>query len=92
MIMLTHNVNTSEGNISKQKTFEHNSYVNRRKDEQPRNDHFRATRQWLNIIFMIGAVAGVLLYLFHTPQTVGIIVILASMVFKIIECALRFIK
>lgn len=73
-------------------TFEHNSFANRRNEEKPANDHFRSTRQWLNIIFMIGAVVGVLLYLFHTPQTLGIIVILVSMVFKIIECALRFIK
>lgn len=53
---------------------------------------FHSTRQWLNIIFMVGAVAGVLVYLFHTPQTLGIIIILIAMVFKIIECALRFIK
>lgn len=55
-------------------------------------DQFRNTRQWLNIIFMVGAVVGVLFYLLHTPQTLGIIIILVSMVFKIIECALRFIK
>jgi len=60
--------------------------------EQQTADHFRSTRQWLNIIFMVGAVVGVLLYLFRTPQTIGVIVILASMVFKLIECALRFIK
>lgn len=49
-------------------------------------------RQWLNIIFMVGAVVGVAVYLLHTPQTLGIIIILAAMIFKIIECALRFIK
>lgn len=64
----------------------------RDKPELPEKDQFRNTRQWLNIIFMVGAVAGVLTYLFHTPQTVGIIIVLASMVFKIVECALRFIK
>lgn len=70
------------------------NYMERRhrKDKQPANDHFRSARQWLNIIFMLGAIVGVLLYLFHSPQTLGIIVILAAMVFKIIECALRFIK
>ncbi len=73
-------------------TFEHSNLGNRRNEEKPVNDHFRSTRQWLNIIFMIGAIVGVLLYLFHSPQTVGIIVILVSMVFKIIECALRFMK
>lgn len=73
-------------------SLENNTFGHRRDADRPVNDHFRATRQWLNIIFMIGAVVGVLLYLFHTPQTVGIIVILVAMVFKIIECALRFIK
>lgn len=72
-------------------TLDHNSF-NRRKEEQASNDHFRTTRQWLNLIFMIGGIVGVLLYLYHTPQTVGIIVILASMVVKFFECALRFIK
>lgn len=60
--------------------------------EAKRPDHFHEVRQWLNIIFMVGAVIGVLLYLFYKPQTTGIIVILAAMVFKLIECALRFIK
>ena len=69
-------------------------YMDRRHShELPENsDRFRSARQWLNIIFMIGAVIGVVLYLVHPPQTLGIIVILAAMVFKIIECALRFIK
>lgn len=69
-------------------------YLERRHHRDPKasNDHFRSARQWLNIIFMLGAIVGVLLYLFHTPQTPGIIVILVAMVFKIIECALRFIK
>ena len=64
----------------------------RDKPQQPEKDQFRSTRQWLNIIFMVGAVVGVLTYLFHTPQTLGIIIVLVSMVFKIVECALRFIK
>ncbi len=64
----------------------------RDKPQLPEADGFRNVRQWLNIIFMIGAIVGVLTYLFHTPQTVGIIIVLVSMVFKIVECALRFIK
>lgn len=64
----------------------------RGEEEKQKSDAFRQTRQWLNIIFMLGAVVGVLVYLFHTPQTLGIIIILAAMVFKIVECALRFIK
>ena len=69
-------------------------YLDRRhhRNADASKDHYHSTRQWLNIIFMIGAVVGVLLYLFHTPQAVGIIVILIAMVFKLVECALRFIK
>lgn len=73
---------------------ETNNHFAERRHRKPEGDkdRFRGTRQWLNIIFMAGAVIGVLLYVFHTPQTLGIIIILAAMVFKIIECALRFIK
>ncbi|MBO4660586.1 MAG: hypothetical protein J5610_03910 [Prevotella sp.] len=48
-------------------------------------------RQWLNIIFMIGAIIGVVIYLFGSQST-GIYVILGAMVFKIIECALRMFR
>lgn len=61
-----------------------------RRDEK--KDQFRTIRQWLNIVFMAGAVGGFALYELHSPQSVGIIVILSAMVFKIVECALRFIK
>lgn len=63
-----------------------------RGEENSKPDQFRNIRQWLNIIFMVGAVVGVAFYLLHTPQTLGIIIILSAMVFKIVECALRFIK
>lgn len=66
--------------------------IRRGEEESRKKDQFRTARQWLNILFMIGAVAGVLVYLFHTPQTLGIIIILVAMVFKIVECGLRFIK
>lgn len=59
---------------------------------EPKNDQFRVVRQWLNIIFMVGAIVGVAVYLLQTPQTLGIIIILAAMIFKLVECALRFIK
>lgn len=48
-------------------------------------------RQWLNIIFMVGALTGVIIYIFGTQST-GIYVILGAMVFKIIECALRMFR
>lgn len=55
------------------------------------DDRFFKIRNILNIIFTLGAVIGVLLYV-YSSQTVGTIIILISMVFKIIECILRFIR
>lgn len=51
---------------------------------------FLKVRNVLNLIFMIGAIIGIMVY-FLGSQTVGIIVILAAMIFKLIECVLRFI-
>ncbi|MFQ7112794.1 hypothetical protein [Hallella bergensis] len=69
-----------------------NLQLNRRRrgdDEAPRKNFLRL-RNWLNLVFMIGAVAGVLLY-FFADKTAGTIVILVAMVFKIVETALRFL-
>lgn len=54
-------------------------------------DRFFKVRNILNIIFLIGAVIGVAAYYLY-DHTVGIIIILASMVFKMVECCLRFSK
>lgn len=62
----------------------------RRGEETTRRDNSIRLRNWLNLIFMIGAVAGILVYFFG-DQTVGTIVILVAMVFKIIESAIRFL-
>lgn len=62
----------------------------RRPDEDSSRDRFFKTRNVLNILFMLGAIIGILLYLFAS-HTVGTIVILASMIFKVVECSLRFI-
>jgi hypothetical protein len=48
-------------------------------------------RNWLNIIFMLGAVVGLCLYFFHSKE-LGIYVILVSMVVKFAEAALRMFK
>ena len=45
-------------------------------------------RNWLNAIFMVGAVIGVLIYFFG-DHTIGTIVVLVAMVFKIVETAMR---
>lgn len=72
-----------------------NSTVRRpghRMHRQERKDRFLYIRQWLNIIFMIGAVIGVIVYFLADLTTTGTIIILVAMVFKIIECILRFIR
>ena len=48
-------------------------------------------RNVLNIIFMLGAIIGVAIYLLG-DTTIGTIVILADMSFKIVECSLRLIR
>ena len=53
-------------------------------------DRFLHIRQWLNIIFMLGAVVGVAVYFLADTTTAGTFI--AAMVFKIIECLLRFIR
>lgn len=51
-------------------------------------------RNILNLIFMIGAVVGVILYLQKNEQThmMGLYIILISMCFKIAESSLRMFK
>ncbi len=69
-------------------------YLQRRHrgEDNKKEDRFRTTRQWLNIIFMIGAIAGVVVYLTQPNQNLGSIIVLIAMFFKTIECALRFIR
>ncbi len=62
----------------------------RHRGEEEKPKQFLRLRNVLNIIFMLGAVVGVLIYLYG-DQTVGTIIILAAMVFKIVEAALRFL-
>lgn len=64
----------------------------RRNHSQPR-EHTRIDyiRQWLNIIFMLGAVVGVIFY-FLSDSNTGIIILLTAIVFKFVECVLRVIN
>lgn len=48
-------------------------------------------RQWLNIIFMLGAVVGAIVFLASDRNT-GIIIMLGAVVFKFVECILRVIN
>ena len=55
------------------------------------NDRFLKIRNWLNIIYILGAIAGMATYYFGST-TIGTIVIIVAMVFKFVECILRFIR
>jgi len=67
-----------------------NTFHHRKTDEQP-TDKLLPVRNILNLIFMAGAIVGVVLY-FFTNKTVGTVVILSAMVFKMAECCLRFFR
>lgn len=64
----------------------------RRNHRQPR-EHTRIDyiRHWLNIIFMLGAVVGVIFY-FLSDSNTGVIILLTAIVFKFVECVLRVIN
>lgn len=54
-------------------------------------DKFFKIRNILNLIFILGAVVGMIFYFFFGKET-GIVIILVSMAFKFFECIFRFIK
>ena len=64
----------------------------RRRNKRETEDRFLPIRQWLNIIFMLGALVGVIVYFLTDNTTTGTIIILVSMVFKMVESVLRFIR
>ncbi|ERJ78819.1 hypothetical protein J5A56_09620 [Prevotella melaninogenica] len=64
----------------------------RRRNKREVTDRFLPIRQWLNIIFMLGAIVGVAIYFLSDNTTIGIIIILVSMVFKMVESILRIIR
>jgi len=69
---------------------DNDSLERRHRNEEERDaDRLFKIRNILNIIFMIGVVVGVVLY-FYVAHNVGTIVILSAIVFKLIECSLRF--
>ena len=55
------------------------------------DDKYFKIRNVLNIIFMLGAIVGMGIFYFH-DRTMGTIVILTAMAFKIAECCFRFIR
>ena len=63
----------------------------RRGESDSSVDRFFKTRNILNSIFIIGAVIGMIVYFFAARNT-GTIIIIGAMLFKVIECCLRFIR
>ena len=74
-------------------TNQDNTARNARPQHRRENGEDRSLRprNILNLIFMLGALIGVLMYFQWDKQT-GTIIILVSMVFKIVECVFRFMK
>ncbi|MCD8296366.1 MAG: hypothetical protein LUC88_02215 [Prevotella sp.] len=71
--------------------FQYQRPSRRHRGEEDKPDRFFMLRNILNVIFIIGAVVGVLMY-FYKDEQAGTIVILVSMMFKIVECVFRFMK
>jgi hypothetical protein len=60
---------------------------------QPIEDggRLRSLRQWLNIIFMLGAIVGMVWYMVADHDT-AVYIMIAAVVFKFIELTLRIAK
>ena len=63
----------------------------RRSHRKPKGDTMLPFRNVLNIIFMLLAIAGVVVYLW-VDDTVCTYMVLAAMVIKMVECCIRMIK
>ena len=65
----------------------------RRSNLRPFRDEgrFRVLRFWLNLIFIVGAIAGMSLY-FTSYQEVAIYILIAASIPKFIELSLRIMK
>lgn len=67
------------------------STLGRRSHRKPKGDNMLPFRNVLNIIFMLLAIAGVVVYLW-VDDTIGTYMVLAAMVIKMVECCIRMIK
>lgn len=65
----------------------------KRHNLEPFRDSYktRTLRLWLNIIFMILAIAGLIVYFYVGPST-GKWILAVGLIFKFIELALRILK
>ena len=69
------------------------SPIQHRKRTEPLNQNRKHSRlrNILNLIFMIGAIVGVLIY-FYSDVTLGTYIILAAIGIKLVECSIRLVN
>jgi len=63
----------------------------RRTHRKPASDQLLGFRNVLNILFMILAIVGVVVYLW-VDSPIGTYIILGAMAIKMVECCLRMLK
>ena len=86
-------ITKQDANITPQTQQENESasIPRRHRGETQPQKRFLRLRNWLNIIFMLGAIIGMLTYTF-AGQLIGTIIIICAMLFKVVECCLRFMR
>ncbi len=60
------------------------------RSEERSDNKMLPLRNILNLVFMLGAIAGVVTYYLGSSR-LGIIIVLAAMAVKMVECAIRMI-
>lgn len=83
-------MDTNNNEINENPVEEHSVRRHHRKPEKERGKFF-LLRQILNVIFMLVAVAGCVVYV-KVDNRMGAVIIIIGMAFKMAECALRFKK
>ena len=63
----------------------------RRSHRKPASDQLLGFRNVLNIIFMILALIGVVVYVWF-DSTVGTYIVIGGMAFKMVECCIRMLR
>ena len=66
-------------------------FPRRRSHRKPASDQLLGFRNVLNIIFMILALIGVVVYVWF-DSTVGTYIVIGGMAFKMVECCLRMLR
>lgn len=70
-----------------------NQPLRRRSHRKPASeDPFFGLRNILNIIFMVLAVIGVVVYLVADDTNIGVYIIIGAIVLKMVECCLRMLR